>query len=141
MHASAKMIAMTPIEMDRITAQMVIAPLPGDPVLPTAAISSKFFRPQSRTIIANDSVEIQDHTISNVSSMIAVPIDVDRQFTGPEATSVVLQGYTLAAFTAGMVNPVFGGLFGIGLVPGAFEIAVGDVSIQMTGTIELTFHP
>jgi hypothetical protein len=29
----------------------------------------------------------------------------------------------------------------MGLVPGAFDVAMGDVSIQMSGTIELSIHP
>lgn len=80
-----------------------------------------------------DGVRKPDEIISAASSMIAAPIAMDRHFTGLEATSSALMSYTLAACAAGLANFIFGSLFGIGLVPGALEIVVGDVSIQMTG--------
>ena len=140
-HSSAKMTALTAVEMDRISAQKGIATLAGALAVPQLPVSSEIFGPQAGAIIFGDVANGRDVTSPYVSPMFTVPISMDRHFTGTKADSIALQGYALAACTAGLVNPLFGGLFGLGLVPGAFDVTVGDISVQMTGNIDLIFHP
>jgi len=85
--------------------------------------------------------DLRDMTASAVSSMITIPVTIDRHLTGAEAESIALQGYSFVASPVSPANPFFGGLFGLEIVPGAFNLKAGDVSVQMTGTINFSLHP
>jgi hypothetical protein len=61
--------------------------------------------------------------------------------TGEEAEPLAMQSLSLAAGSMSLVNPMMFGLLGLGSIPGAFDVYVGDVSMEFSGTIEFSMIP
>lgn len=71
-----------------------------------------------------------------------IPIQLDTVLTGEGADSAAMQHLISAMLgTAGLVNPLLSGFLFLESVPGAFDVSMGDVSINVSGTITLSTHP
>jgi hypothetical protein len=136
-----KMTAMTENEMGDLTGQGGIAVLPGDVIqsLNTAALNSAGWAASANAL---------GYGLAGLYQMaetgclpMDTPIQLDMVLTGKDAEPLALQSLTLATGAMGLVNPMMFGLMGLGSIPGAFDVAVGDVSMEISGTIEFSMLP
>ena len=135
----ATMTALTEVEMTHITGQKGIAALPGDTAQAMAMVSLAIGGP---TDVKNLFGIAGLYQMAQTGLLpLDTPLAFDLNLTGEDAEAMALQSLTMAAGAASLVNPIVGGFLGMGLVPGAFDVAMGDVSIQMSGTIDVSFHP
>lgn len=137
----AKMTAMTENEMGGLTGQGGIAVLPGDVIqsLSTVAWTSGGWAASANAL---------GHGTAGLYQMaeagclpLDTPIQLDVALTGKDAEPLALQSLTLASGAIGLVNPMMIGMMGLGSIPGAFDVSMGDVSVKMSGTIEFSMHP
>ena len=68
-------------------------------------------------------------------------VRADYVLAGENAEPFAMQSLFMAIGAAGLVNPFMGGLFAMGTVPGAFDVSMGDSSIEASGTITFSIHP
>jgi hypothetical protein len=135
----ATMTALTDVEMTHVTGQKGIATLPGDTAQAAAMVPLATAGPAD---LKNLFGPIGLYQMAQTGLLpLDTPLAFDLSLTGEDAEAMAIQGLTMAAGAASLVNPIIGGFSGLGMVPGAFDVAMGDVSIQMSGTIELSIHP
>jgi len=137
----AKMTAMTEKEMGGLTGQGGIAVLPGDVVqsLGTVALASGGWAASANALGYGTAGLYQMAEAGCLP--LDTPIQLDTVLTGKDAEPLALQSLTLASGAMGLVNPMMMGMMGLGSVPGAFDVYVDDVSVEMSGTIEFSMHP
>jgi len=137
----SKMTAMTDEELDHLSGQKGTALLPSVMMLPiaiTTAMSGEW------TAIACDGgngAEALYHMAEGGLLPLDTPIQLDVSLTGESAESFALPSFMLVAGAAGLVNPLLPGFLCIGSIPGAFDVSMGDVAIELSGTIECSVHP
>lgn len=135
----AEMTALTEGEMSHITGQNGIVGPPGVST-PTMALLTTGGPAGMAAILGDSAVGLYE--MARIGLLpLDTPIALDVNLSGENAGPMAMQGVMLALGTASLVNPVFTGFFGLGMVPGAFDVTTGDVTVQMSGTIELSFHP
>jgi hypothetical protein len=135
------MTAMTEAELSHLTGQKGIAAIPGGLIHTLAGIGATSGAwADSAHALATDLTGLV-YLAENGWLPLDTPIRLDAVLTGEEAKSMAMQGVALTAGAIGICNPMLSGLFGLGMIPGAFDVVVGDVSVNISGTIELSFHP
>jgi len=137
----AKMTAMTEHEMGSLIGQGGIAVLPGDVIqsLNTVALTSGGWVASANALGYGTAGLYQ--MVEAGCLPLDTPIQLDMVLTGKEAEPLALQSLTLAAGAIGLVNPMMIGMMGLGSIPGAFDVSMDDVSVEMSGTIEFSLHP
>ncbi|WP_319525287.1 hypothetical protein [uncultured Desulfosarcina sp.] len=137
----AKMTAMTENEMGGLTGQGGIVVLPGDVIqsLNTVALASGGWAASAKALGYGTAGLYQMAEAGCLP--LDTPIQLDLVLTGEDAEPLALESLTLAAGAIGLVNPMLIGMMGLGSIPGAFDVSMGGVSVEMSGTITFSMNP
>lgn len=139
MVGSAEIRALTDNEMGQITGQKGVALLMGDS-------DQTFIEPLMVASNTEGAVNPFDEIgfftlVQNGTEPPTTSLPLNSIIGEEETVTFAMSSLTMATSTIPLLNGLSFGLFGLGGMLGAFEVAVGDVSFQLSGNINVVFHP
>ena len=139
MTGSAEIKALTDNEMGQITGQKGVALLSNDS---DRAYAEQLLVASGFEGAVNPFDEVGFFALEqNGTESLGTSIPLNSIIGEEEAVTFALSSLTMATSTLSLFNGLSFGLFGLGGMLGAFEVAVGDVSLQVSGNINVVFHP